>query len=92
MLGHSFEHVDACFERAMAERGVPMVPYVYSRERRPTTGSWASSRRSLQHRVARLWEPRFTTEAHMLKPFPDRVKATRHWRAWHGLQDWQGRA
>ena len=79
---------------AMAERGVPMVPYVYSRGETPDDGIMGfleTPRYSTGY--AALWGTLgFTTEAHMLKPFPDRVKATRYFlesmAAW--LQDHGG--
>ena len=66
--------------RGMAERGMEMSPYVYSLGTTPDEGirdfletpRFSTGYAALHHTVG------FTTEAHMLKPFDDRVKATRH--------------
>ena len=70
---------------AMAERGVPMVPYVYSRGETPDDGIMGFLRdASLQHRVCcPVGNPRIHHGGAHAQTFPDRVKATRHfWRAW----------
>lgn len=62
----------------MAERGWPTVPYVYSKGETPAQGILGfleTPRYSTGY--AALWGVLgFTTEAHMLKPFPERVAAT----------------
>ncbi len=62
----------------MAERGETMVPYVNSIQSTPDGGitdfletpRYSTGYGALHHAIG------FTTEAHMLKPFPDRVQAT----------------
>lgn len=64
--------------RRMQARGWPMVPYVYSKGQTPDkgiVGFLETPRYSTGY--ASLWGTLgFTTEAHMLKPFADRVQAT----------------
>ena len=63
----------------MAERGQPMVPYVNTLGQTPEEGicdfletpRYSTGYTALHHTIG------FTTEAHMLKPFPARVAATR---------------
>ena len=63
----------------MAARGTDMTPYVYSLGATPDEGiqdfletpRFSTGYAALHHTVG------FTTEAHMLKPFADRVEATR---------------
>lgn len=63
----------------MAQRGEPMVPYVNSIEATPDGGisdfletpRYSTGYGALHHAIG------FTTEAHMLKPFADRVRNTR---------------
>ena len=62
----------------MDNRGSAMVPYVYSLEDTPDSGiqdfletpRYSTGYAALHHAIG------FTSEAHMLKPFPDRVAAT----------------
>ena len=64
--------------QGMEESGWPMVPYVYSLGETPSEGIRGfleTPRYSTGYAV--LWGAiGFTTEAHMLKPFEDRVEAT----------------
>ena len=64
--------------RRMQARGWPMVPYVYSKGQTPDkgiVGFLETPRYSTGY--ATLWGTLgFATEAHMLKPFAERVQAT----------------
>lgn len=64
--------------KRMLARGWPMVPYVYSKGQTPDqgiVGFLETPRYSTGY--ATLWGTLgFTTEAHMLKPFADRVQST----------------
>ena len=70
--------------RRMQARGWPMVPYVYSKGQTPDKGIVGFETPRYSTGYASLWGTLgFTTEAHMLKPFADRVQATlAFWRSW----------
>jgi hypothetical protein len=64
---------------SMAQRGVPMSPYVYSKGETPDDGILGfleTPRYSTGYGVL-FGTIGFTAEAHMLKPFPVRVEATK---------------
>lgn len=71
------EKITPALYAAMADEGYPMTPYVYSRGT-PDQGiygfidlpRYSSGYAALHHTIA------YTTEAHMLKPFEERVMAT----------------
>lgn len=67
----------ALFE-GMENAGWPTVPYVYSRGETPDDGivGFLETPRYSTGYTTLFGTLGFTTEAHMLKPFPDRVKAT----------------
>ena len=64
--------------QGMEERGWEMVPYVYSRGETPKDGlvGFLETPRYSTGYTTLFGTLGFTTEAHMLKPFPDRVQAT----------------
>lgn len=64
---------------AMEERGVPTSPYVYSRGETPEEGivGFLETPRYSTGYAVLFGCIGFTAEAHMLKPFPVRVKATK---------------
>lgn len=67
-------------ERAMADAGFPLTPYVaFRRWHDPTSGlvSWAADPRLSEGYVAVQNRPGLLVETHMLKPYPVRVDATR---------------
>jgi hypothetical protein len=77
----------ALFE-GMAQEGWPMAPYVYSKGETPEAGlvGFLETPR-YSTGFTTLWGTLgFTTEAHMLKPFADRVKATKSFL--QVLSDW----
>ena len=78
---------------AMDTAGWPTVPYVYSRGETPDDGivGFLETPRYSTGYTTLFGTLGFTTEAHMLKPFPDRVAATHafldvlsHWLMSHG--------
>jgi len=72
------EKMTPALNERMQARGWPMVPYVYSKGQTPDqgiVGFLETPRYSTGY--ASLWGTLgFTTEAHMLKPFADRVQST----------------
>ena len=82
------EVVEPALYQGMAQEGWPMVPYVYSKGETPeagVVGFLETPRYSTGFTT--LWGTLgFTTEAHMLKPFADRVKATKSFL--QVLSDW----
>lgn len=72
------QEVDPRLYRGMEKRGFPMAPYVTTRAEVPDSGLVGfleTPRYSTGY--AMLWGTLgFVTEAHMLKPFPERVAAT----------------
>ncbi|HOX24460.1 MAG TPA: M14 family metallopeptidase [Candidatus Krumholzibacteria bacterium] len=70
----------AAVQPAMAEAGLPIAPYVSFREwHDPRSGvdSWVATPRFSQGYAAVRNRPALLIEAHMLKPYPVRVAATR---------------
>ena len=65
--------------KGMTEEGWPTVPYVYSRGETPADGlvGFLETPRYSTGYTTLFGTLGFTTEAHMLKPFPDRVAATK---------------
>jgi len=66
-------------EKAMAESGFPLTPYVtFRRWHDPTSGlrSWVASPRLSEGYTALQNRPGLLVETHMMKPYPVRVDAT----------------